>query len=164
MDLYLVRHAWAGDRNDSQWPDDDLRPLTNLGKKRFAEVAAKLANRGMEINAIATSPLIRCVQTAEILADVVPGKAEIVELDALRPGSNLNAVMLWTTQQAERHQNIVWVGHTPDLDRMTAALIAGNDGLIHFAKGGAAAVRFDGPLEIGAGELRWLVTAKILGC
>ena len=68
MDLYIVRHAWAADRDDPQWPDDDLRPLTEEGKERFAQMAAKLVGRGMTPEVIATSPLVRCVETAQLLA------------------------------------------------------------------------------------------------
>jgi hypothetical protein len=47
---------------------------------------------------------------------------------------------------------------------MTAALIGSPDGLVRFAKGAIAAIRFDGPLVLGGGELQWLVSAKVLGC
>ena len=33
MNLYIIRHAWAAERDDGQWPDDDLRPLTAEGKR-----------------------------------------------------------------------------------------------------------------------------------
>ena len=56
------------------------------------------------------------------------------------------------------------MGHAPDVDRLAAALIAQSDALLRFAKGGAAAIRFDGPPVLAGGELQWLVTAKVLGC
>ena len=68
MDLYIVRHAWAADRDDPRWPEDDLRPLTEAGKERFAQMAAMLVDRGMKPELIATSPLVRCVETAQFLA------------------------------------------------------------------------------------------------
>ena len=68
MDLYIVRHAWAGQRDDSRWPDDGMRPLTAEGKERFARVVRKLADAGVAPGIIAASPLVRCVETAEILA------------------------------------------------------------------------------------------------
>jgi phosphohistidine phosphatase len=164
MELYIIRHAWAGNYGDPEWPNDDLRPLTPAGKKRFAKFMSKLAKRGIAPLVIATSPLLRCTQTAEIVATRTANRPEVVEIDALRPGSDLQAVMRWTAQQAERHGEVAWVGHSPDVDRLAAAMIGTDDGLIHFAKGGIAAIRLDGPLEIGAGELRWLATAKLLGC
>jgi phosphohistidine phosphatase len=163
MDLYIVRHAWAADRDDPRWPDDDLRPLTEEGRARFARMAAKLAERGMTPEMIATSPLVRCVETAQILA-AGAGNVEVIERDELRPGSDLRGLLRWTAVQARQHQRIAWVGHVPDVNRLAAALIGAEEGLIHFAKGSVAAIQFDGPPTPGDGELRWLVTAKVLGC
>ncbi len=164
MDLYIVRHAWAGQRGDPRWPDDDLRPLTEDGKERFAKVAAKLVERGMNPQLIATSPLVRCVETAKLLA-VAVGKVKIVDVDQLRPGSgDFEGLLDWTTNAARSHPRIAWVGHAPDVDRIGAVLIGDASGMIRFTKGGAACIRFEGPAEIGAGDLQWLVTAKILGC
>ena len=162
MDLYIVRHAWAADRGDPQWPNDDLRPLTEEGRARFARMVAKLAERGMTPEIVASSPLVRCVETAQLLA-AGAGKVEVVERDELRPGSDLRGLLRWTARQAGQHQRIAWVGHVPDVNRLAAALIGGEEGLIHFAKGSVAAIQFDGLPTLRGGELRWLVTAKVLG-
>ena len=163
MDLYLVRHAWAAERGD-EWPDDDLRPLTEDGKKRFSRVVARLAERGLAPQVVATSPLVRCVETAQLLAAGVPDQAKVVELDELRPGSNLGGLLAWTARQADKRQQIAWVGHAPDVDRMAAALIGQPEAMIRFAKAAVAAIRFDGLPILGGGELQWLVSAKLLGC
>ena len=162
MDLYIIRHAWAADRDDPRWPDDDLRPLTDNGKKRFAEVVKKLAGHGVTPEIIATSPLVRCVETARLLA-AESGKADVIELEELRPGGDVDALLHWTARQARQHQQIACVGHAPDVNRLTAVMIGDRDSSIHFAKGGVAGVRFDGVPALGGGELRWLVTAKVLG-
>lgn len=164
MDLYIVRHAWAFDRDDARWPDDDLRPLTEEGKERFAKAIKTLAGRGLAPQVVAASPLVRCVQTAELLAAGVPDKPKIVRLDELRPGSDVAGLLRWTARQAKEHERLAWVGHAPDVDRLCAALIGGPEALIRFSKGAVAAIEFDGPPALGMGELRWLVTAKVLGC
>lgn len=164
MDLYLIRHAWAADREDPRWPDDASRPLTAEGRKRFAKLAARLAETDLRPTLIATSPLVRCRETAELVAAAVPGRPPIVELAELEPGSDLAGLVRWTAEQAGGHQRIAWVGHAPDVDRMCAALIGQGDCLIRFSKGAVAAVRFYEPIAPGRGELRWLVTAKALGC
>jgi phosphohistidine phosphatase len=162
MDLYIVRHAWAADRDDPRWPADDQRPLTAEGRERFARMAATLVERGMAPKLIATSPLVRCVETAELLAAAV-GKAEVVVRDELQPGSDLDALLRWTVRQAERHQQIAWVGHAPDVSRLAAALIGPPESLLRFAKGGVAAIRCDDLPALASGQLQWLATAKILG-
>lgn len=163
MILYILRHAWAGHYGDPEWPDDDRRPLDDEGRKRFPKVAEALAARGVAPGIIATSPLVRCRQTAELLAAAVGREPALVELEALRPGSDLPALVAWTAEQAKVHDEIAWVGHAPDVDRMTAALI-GQGSWIRLAKGAAAAVRFYDAPALATGELRWLVTAKMLGC
>ncbi len=164
MNLFIVRHAWAADRDDSQWPDDDLRPLTDEGRQRFAKVTVALISRGLELGIIGSSPLVRCRQTAAVLAETLPSKPEIVELDELRPGSDLDRLLRWTARQAKQHDSIAWVGHAPDVDELAAALIGQPTGRIRFSKGAVASIEFDGPPAAADGELRWLVTAKVLGC
>jgi phosphohistidine phosphatase len=163
MNLYIIRHAWAEERDGARWPDDDLRPLTADGTERFAQVVKQLARRGVAPGVIGASPLVRCVETARVLAAGLADRPKVVELDELRPDGDVTALLQWTMRQADKREEIAWVGHAPDVGRLTAALIGERDGLIHFVKGAVAAVRFDGPPALGGGELQWLVTAKLLG-
>ena len=163
MDLYIVRHALAADCDDPRWPDDDQRPLTDKGQEQFARFVAALVARGVTPQVVGTSPLVRCVQTAQILA-VAAGKIKIVQLDELRPGGDLEGLLRWTQRQADKHDRIAWVGHAPDVSNLVAALIGDGGSMIHFSKGAVAAIRFDGEPALGGGELQWLATAKMLGC
>lgn len=79
--LFLVRHAVAGDR--SSWEGEDrLRPLSNKGQKQAAGLVKTL--RESQIEAILTSPFLRCVQTVQPLAEATG--LEIVEHPALAEG------------------------------------------------------------------------------
>ncbi len=160
MFIYIVRHAWAGEHDRDRWPDDRLRPLTSQGIVRFKQMARAVVKRSFEPAAIATSPLVRCRQTADILLDSMPKPIPLTELEALAPGSDLKALMSWTRQQG--NVDVAWVGHAPDVDELTAALIGDSSATIHFAKGAIAAIRFDNP-SAGHGELDYLLTAKMLG-
>lgn len=160
MYIYIVRHGLAGERDSAQWPDDSDRPLTSEGKIRFRRVAEMLTQRGVAPRRIATSPLVRCRQTAELLKAELPDETTLEELEALAPGSDLKALMAWT-RQADG-EDVAWVGHAPDVEELTAALIGDGSAGICFKKGAVAAVRFDN-LSAGHGELEWLVTAKSLG-
>ena len=63
--LVLVRHAKAGNRH--HWEgDDDLRPLSQSGRKQAQEVAALLALFGPD--RIAAAPPVRCRDTVAPLA------------------------------------------------------------------------------------------------
>lgn len=159
MFVYIARHAWAGDRGDPRWPDDSMRELTSEGIERFTKVVKALADRGFGPERIATSPYTRCRQTSDIIARYVAGKPEIDELEALEPGADLDELIQWTNHQDGR--DVCWVGHSPDVEHLTATLI--RDGTIRFAKGAVAAIGFDGEVNAGAGVLHWLATAKSLG-
>jgi phosphohistidine phosphatase len=163
VELFIIRHAWAAERGD-RWPDDARRPLTDEGRQRFARVAGLLADCGVAPGIIATSPMLRCVETAEILAKALAGKASVVEQEELLPGGDPKLLLAWTEKHAGKSEQMAWVGHAPDVEYLAAALIGRDEGRIHFSKGSIAAVRFKGPPELGRGELRWLATAKILGC
>jgi 8-oxo-dGTP diphosphatase len=72
MPLLLVRHAWAGDRDEWEGPDSE-RPLDERGRAQARDLVALLqAYRIVEIH---TSPARRCLETVEPLAaarDLVP--------------------------------------------------------------------------------------------
>jgi phosphohistidine phosphatase len=164
MIVYIIRHAWAGHYGDPAWPNDFQRPLTDEGRARFARVVRELAQRDFAPEVIATSPLVRCRQTAEIVAEALPHRPDVVPRDELVPDSDLEGLLRWTNRKASSREQLAWVGHAPDVGQLTAALIGDSRGWIRFAKGAVAAVRFPGRAAVGEGELRWLVTAKLLGC
>src|SRR6185369_11442986 len=75
MIVHLVRHAEAVERSP-QIPEEH-RFLTRRGRNRFRKVASSFKKSGMEPDLILSSPLIRAVQTAEILAQVLKFKGEL---------------------------------------------------------------------------------------
>ena len=76
--LFLVRHGAAGDRE--AWEGDDrLRPLSNKGERQAKAVTALLADR--DIEAIVSSPYLRCVQTVKPLAEELG--LEVIENESL---------------------------------------------------------------------------------
>ncbi|HEY2827752.1 MAG TPA: histidine phosphatase family protein, partial [Pirellulales bacterium] len=85
MLLYIVRHAVAEERDETRWPDDSERPLTEEGVKRFGKLLKRLSDIRFAPEVIASSPLVRCRQTAELIAKHFPSSPKIVLLDALAP-------------------------------------------------------------------------------
>lgn len=163
MVIYIARHAWAGERGDPRWPDDSLRELTSEGIARFTKVVKLLANRGFRPGRIATSPYARCRQTAELIAKYAEGHPPIDQLDALEPGSEIDPLIEWSRQHTAEDRNTCWVGHSPDVERLAAELVGEGATRIRFAKGAIAAINLEAEVNIGAGELNWLATAKLLG-
>jgi phosphohistidine phosphatase len=161
MHLYIARHAWAGHFGDPGWPDDSLRELTPEGIERYERVVERLAERGVAPQRIATSPYARCVQTAEILASGLANQPPVEEVEALAPGSELQELLAWSDLHAP--DDIAWVGHNPDVERLVGLLIADRGAWVRFAKGSIAAIRFEENVRRGEGVLEWHATAKLLG-
>lgn len=163
MIVYIVRHAAAVPYGDPEWSDFD-RPLTEKGRARFSQFVAALAAADFAPGVVATSPLVRCRRTAEIVAEVVPRHPKVVVRGELAPPSDLGGLIDWVAQSAADLAPVAWVGHAPDVGHLAAALIGDGSAQVHFAKGAVAAIEFDGAPIPGGGELLWLATAKLLGC
>lgn len=162
MLLYIVRHGLAGQHGDPRYPDDNLRPLTAKGRKQFARMAKKLYKRDIAPQRVATSPLVRCRQTAELLCERFSPAPRLVELAALQPGSDLEALIAWSNEQ--QVEELAWVGHAPDVERLLADLVGASPAGFAFAKGAVAAIGFADEVAAGLGQLRWLATPAVLGC
>jgi phosphohistidine phosphatase len=137
--------------------------LTDEGHKRFARLVEALVPRGLSPQLIVTSPMVRCVQTAEILAAALGKKSKVVHREELLPGGDPKHLLAWTEEHASGLDRVAWVGHAPDVSHLAAALIGLDNGWLDFKKGAIGAIGFSESPELGRGELRWLVTAKILG-
>jgi phosphohistidine phosphatase len=124
--VYLIRHGIAVDRAPSQ--PDETRALTAEGQKKTKKVAQQMQAVGVTFDLILTSPLVRAMQTAEILRDV--GLTQTLEtFPPLAPAGNIEHwVQWWQNWQAERSNDsgtIALVGHQPDLGNWAELLVWG---------------------------------------
>jgi phosphohistidine phosphatase len=87
MQLLIVRHGIAEERETWAPRNDDLRPLTEAGKKKMKEAAKGLHALVPSLDVLASSPLTRAMQTATILAKEYE-KNEPPKVDALMPGQH----------------------------------------------------------------------------
>ncbi len=153
MRLVLLRHAPAEPRDPVHWPDDLARPLTPRGVSRMRRAAAGLARLERGIERVYSSPAVRCVESARLLALALGLRDEPARLDALLPGA---APLESVRQLAREHaaSAVALVGHEPELSEFASALLGVRPGSISFKKAGACALELaaDGPL---AAKLRW---------
>lgn len=161
MRVLLVRHAAAVDRLAFEGADAD-RPLTAEGARRFRRAARALATRLPEIQAIASSPLLRARETADLLAAELAGPPERLDLGALEPDARPAAALAWLRSRPEL-DTVALIGHEPHLSRLEAWLLAARERpLAAFKKGGAALVELSGRLAAGRALLAWHLTASQL--
>jgi phosphohistidine phosphatase len=159
LELYLVRHAPAAERGPG-WPEDEARPLTSDGAAKFRKAVEGLAAIGVHIDLVLTSPLVRCRQTAEILADGIPGRPRIQPLEALAPGGGHAAVITEAARVAKRPR-VALVGHEPDIGQLASKLL-GMRRALEFRKGAVCRIDVDGLPPSGPGRLLWFATPRML--
>lgn len=164
MELLVVRHGVAEDKETfaATGKDDSLRPLTKEGRWKLEQGTKGLRRLVPSIDAIATSPFTRAVQTADILADEYDGAA-IEHLDALTPTGTERKFMVWLRQHEPNHR-VAAVGHDPHLTSLVSWLVTGEavEGRIVLRKGGACLLQFDGQPRMGKATVIWSLTPAIL--
>ena len=161
MELLVVRHAIAFERDAQRWPDDGERPLSPKGIARARKAAAGLKRITEPPTRVLTSPLVRTRQTAEILSRFAgwPKAAPCVQL---RPGTAPERLFAFLAGAEEPRIGIV--GHQPDLSRLVAACLPGGAGstAVEFRKMSVALLAFPGAACAAQGELLWLLPPRIL--
>jgi phosphohistidine phosphatase len=157
--IYLVRHGLAEARGPD-YPDDDLRPLTDRGKARLRQQAAGLLALDVRVDEILTSPLVRCRQTAEILAAAFARRPKVTDYPALAPGGRAVDVIAELAEFSRRKQ-LALVGHAPGIGEVAARLIGSRHGF-EFKKGAVCCVEVATLPLAGPGELRWFLTPRML--
>ena len=158
MEIYLIRHAIAEERGE-EWPDDDLRPLTEEGVQRFTEAAQGLLTFEAPPGRILTSPLVRARQTAGLLAAAMHPRAPLAVMEELAPGNPPDAVLAQVRKLSDSGP-LALVGHEPDLGHL-AAHVAGASRAFPFKKGGMCRIDvvWGRPPR---GTLVWFLPPKVL--
>ena len=158
MRLLIIRHAIAVPRGTPDM-DDDARPLTGKGRRRFREAARGLAAVLDKPDALLTSPLPRARETAELAAKAW-GKVKVTDAPVLAGGS-FEELAVALAPYGEK-ATVAIVGHEPDLSELLARVVGTTHGeRLTFRKGGAALVDVPGTLHDG-GTLIWYLPPRLL--
>jgi phosphohistidine phosphatase len=151
MRVTLIRHAEAGD----DAPRDESRALTVRGRADARRLGRALARRGVRFTLIVTSPLVRAVQTAEIVAAAVEYRGRMVATDLLEPEAAASEVVALLETVADE-KSVALVAHEPILSAVAAALThKARYPALRKAEALRIRVPDDGPGA--AGSLRWRV-------
>jgi phosphohistidine phosphatase len=161
MKLYLVRHAIAEDVGTPGYEDDSLRPLTEKGGEKMRRIAGALKELGVEPDLIVSSPYVRASQTAVVLAKELKVKTEIIYSNFLMPLGEPGD-MIGEINEKFSVDELMLVGHEPNLSSLASVLLAGNSELsINIKKGGICCLSVDDLHYDRKATLEWLVTPKI---
>lgn len=159
IQLFLVRHAIAEEAG-AAWPDDDQRPLSRDGIRKWKRAARGLATVLPKVDALLTSPLVRTCQTAEILAQALTPAPRLTLFEALRPGTTAGKAIAALKARPTRGV-VVLVGHEPMLSELAATLLH-LEGPLAFKKGSAMAIVSRGLGARGPARLEWFLTPRVL--
>jgi phosphohistidine phosphatase len=156
MKLYLVRHAEAIERSGTT--PDASRYLTTKGRLAFRKIARRVRKAGVAPAVIFTSPLLRSVQTAEILAERLKYEGPVVVEKELSPGFDLQALRSLLVGAASPEE-AAFVGHEPDLGDLAATLLALPEGF-PLRKGAVLALEVDIGILKGSATFLWRTDGK----
>ena len=154
MQVLVVRHAIAEQQEEfaRTGKDDSQRPLTDDGRRKMRRGAAGLR---------AVAPLVRAVQTAEILAAVYNGR-NMVTVKEISPDSEFPPFLRWLRTQ-DAGGTVAIVGHEPYLSGLTSWLLTGRKpSFVSLKKGAACLLEFREQPKAGAAMLVWALTPSQL--
>lgn len=150
MIIYLLRHADA----EASHPDGDAsRRLTKRGRNALRAAAPLWLRLKVKPDVVLTSPLVRAVETAELLREGT-GAPEPIEDDRLRPGATWDAVSAAIGERSHARR-VMLVGHEPDLSEIAAELTGA--AAVRMRKGAVACLEFTGAPAARTAELAWLI-------
>ncbi len=162
MRLLFVRHGKAGEREEwmGEGKPDELRPLTKKGIEEFQIVAKHLAKHDKDFDKIFSSPLVRTVQTAEILRDHFELKIE--ERAELKYTSEPEDLLIFL-KSLKPDGSYILVGHDPTLGQFATWMLSGKlDLFIDFKKGAALLMTSTREPAPGEFQLEFLLPPKLI--
>jgi phosphohistidine phosphatase len=161
MQLYIVRHGIAIDREDPKCPPDPERFLTEEGSEKTKQVAKGVAEVASVPDLMISSPYVRAMQTAEIFAKALEyPKDKIRKSDFLLSGAE--PLQLFRELSRDKDNSTVFVfGHAPHLDDVIATALTSKHHLTSLKKAGVALIELK-RLVPPSGELVWLSIPKLL--
>jgi phosphohistidine phosphatase len=157
IEVYVVRHGIAVGR-ESPVPDS-FRPLTSKGRRRFRKTAKAFGRIARKLDLILTSPLVRAVQTAEILAGAAK-HGEVAVLEELDPGVPVEALVEAIAMRTNDAKAVALVGHEPQLSQLIGALAGVGPEELDLKKGAIVRLDMDDPSETGTADPRWTLNPK----
>lgn len=165
MNLHILRHASAGTRRVN--PLLDLkRPLDKEGKRHCLHLGLILNAMKLNFDLIVSSSLKRSLQTAQLVGTETGYESRILISNALAPDATL-AQFQRLVHECAQYENILFVGHNPNLTTFLGALMGavGNpsDELkrarVRLRKGSLARLS----MQRGPATLQWLLEPRTVG-
>ena len=160
MNLFILRHGIAVEPGTPGFENDSERPLIPKGERRLRKAAAAMKELDLSFDLILSSPFTRARQTAEIVAGELKLQKWLKFTDALIPGGNSQALIQELIELKPVPENVLLVGHEPDLSRLISLLASGGEdtAAVEMKKGGLCKMKAPELRHGRCAQLAWLLT------
>jgi phosphohistidine phosphatase len=118
--LFLVRHAKSS-RDDPSLPDRD-RPLDDRGKQHAPKMGKRLAKRDVKPDLLVSSPALRALTTAQLIADEVAYKRMGIVVDDRQYASNPDDLLAVIRALDKKLARMMLFGHNPEFTDLARRL------------------------------------------
>ena len=152
MRLYLVRHGdYVSDAIDP------TRPLSEKGRADVSKIAKFLKGK-ISADIIWHSTKLRARQTAELIAEIISLKNNLLEKQGLAPNDPVDIIK--EDILSKTTENLMIVGHLPFLGKLASLLIVNSDSqtIIGFHQGSVACLEADKDIF----TLTWIIYPDLI--
>jgi len=158
MEIYLLRHGIAEEPGVGGRDSD--RALTAEGREKLRRVLKRVYAAGVRPGVILASPYKRAMETAQMAAETLEYRGEIVKTPALIPDASPEDA--WNEISSRRNEDaILLASHEPLMSSLAAFLLSAPSLQVDMKKG--AVMRLDcghfGPAPHAT--LKWMLTAAL---
>jgi phosphohistidine phosphatase len=115
--LFLIRHAKSS-WDDTALPDKD-RPLNDRGKRDAPKMGKRLAKRDVQPDLILSSPAMRALTTAKIIAKKLDYKLEDIVVDDRLYAGEADDLLNVIHKLGNKLERVMLFGHNPELSELT---------------------------------------------
>jgi phosphohistidine phosphatase len=157
MQIYLLRHGIA--ESGAGMPDAQ-RALTAEGREKLRRVLKRARAADVSPGVIISSPYRRAVETAQIAAEALGYKGEIVRTEALTPNASPHDAWDEIRDRADE-EAILLAGHEPFMSSMAAFLLDCPSLQVDMKKAALVRVDCDKVTPKPRGVLRWMLTPAL---
>jgi phosphohistidine phosphatase len=151
-----MRHANAGVHRENPVLDSK-RSLIKEGKEQCVLMARTLSALKVQVDVIVSSPLKRCLQTAQFVGTELGYESKVEISQALAMGASYADFQKLLAKYAD-YEGVLMVGHNPNVFQFLGHLITGNGGAaIRMRKASIARVDMDRHPPL----LQWLIDPRM---
>ncbi len=163
MNLYLLRHSNAADQPPKGETGDSARRLTPEGIYKARVIGRAMRRMGLTFDLVLSSPAARAQETAALVVAELKPRPTVELHGDLQIGGQLRSVGKRILKGPRPPEDVLLVGHEPDLSRIAALLLAGAHPVtLTFKKGGLCKLAV-GRLRYGrCATLEWQLTPRLL--